>query len=125
VSLFMYARWVAAGNEAELAIYPGGAHGFTLFFEHGFNHIDPVLIHVASKVIMSYFTFQLITICFIGTNRRWKPRNIRQPGGAGALSDIWQRSVDITDYAAPMSCVAGRWQPARDAWISRMWIVLR
>lgn len=30
-SLFMYARWIAAGNEAELAIYPGGAHGFTLF----------------------------------------------------------------------------------------------
>jgi len=22
---------VAAGNDAELAIYPGGAHGFTLF----------------------------------------------------------------------------------------------
>ena len=30
-SLFMYARWIAAGNDAELAIYPGGAHGFTLF----------------------------------------------------------------------------------------------
>jgi acetyl esterase/lipase len=30
-SLFMHARWVAAGNPAELAIYPGGAHGFTLF----------------------------------------------------------------------------------------------
>jgi acetyl esterase len=30
-SLFMHARWVAAGNDAELAIYPGGAHGFTLF----------------------------------------------------------------------------------------------
>jgi acetyl esterase/lipase len=30
-TLFMYARWVAAGNEAELAIHPGGAHGFTLF----------------------------------------------------------------------------------------------
>ncbi len=30
-SLFMHARWVAAGNEAELAIFPGGAHGFTLF----------------------------------------------------------------------------------------------
>jgi acetyl esterase/lipase len=29
-SLFMHARWIAAGNEAELAIYPGGAHGFTL-----------------------------------------------------------------------------------------------
>jgi acetyl esterase len=30
-SLFMHARWVAAENQAELAIYPGGAHGFTLF----------------------------------------------------------------------------------------------
>lgn len=30
-SLFMHARWVAAGNEAQLAIYPGGAHGFTTF----------------------------------------------------------------------------------------------
>jgi acetyl esterase len=30
-TLFMHARWVAAGNAAELAIYPGGAHGFTLF----------------------------------------------------------------------------------------------
>jgi acetyl esterase len=30
-SLFMYARYVAAGNRAELAVYPGGAHGFNLF----------------------------------------------------------------------------------------------
>jgi acetyl esterase len=30
-TLFMHARWVVAGNEAELAIHPGGAHGFTLF----------------------------------------------------------------------------------------------
>lgn len=30
-TLFMHARWVAAGNAAELAICPGGAHGFTLF----------------------------------------------------------------------------------------------
>ncbi len=30
-SLFMQARWLAAGNQAELAIYPGGVHGFTLF----------------------------------------------------------------------------------------------
>ena len=29
-TLFMHARWIA-GNQAELAIYPGGAHGFTLF----------------------------------------------------------------------------------------------
>jgi acetyl esterase len=30
-TLFMHARWVAAGNEAELAVYPGGVHGFTGF----------------------------------------------------------------------------------------------
>lgn len=30
-SLFMYGRWIAAGNQAELAIYPGGVHGFTMF----------------------------------------------------------------------------------------------
>ena len=30
-TLFMHARWGAAGNDAELAVYPGGAHGFTLF----------------------------------------------------------------------------------------------
>lgn len=30
-TLFMYARWIAAGNKAELAVYPGGAHGFTAF----------------------------------------------------------------------------------------------
>ncbi len=27
-TLFMHSRWTAAGNEAELAIYPGGPHGF-------------------------------------------------------------------------------------------------
>jgi acetyl esterase/lipase len=30
-TLFMYGRWLAAGNAAELAIHPGGAHGFTSF----------------------------------------------------------------------------------------------
>lgn len=30
-SLFMHGRWVAAGNQAELAVYPGGAHGFIAF----------------------------------------------------------------------------------------------
>ncbi|MSP43309.1 MAG: alpha/beta hydrolase [Alphaproteobacteria bacterium] len=29
-TLFMYARWIAGGNKAELAVYPGGPHGFTL-----------------------------------------------------------------------------------------------
>ncbi len=27
-TLFMYERWRATGNEAELAVYPGGIHGF-------------------------------------------------------------------------------------------------
>ena len=27
-SLFLYARWIAAGNVAELAVYPGAPHGF-------------------------------------------------------------------------------------------------
>jgi len=30
-SLFMWARWTAAGNAAELALYPGGVHAFTAF----------------------------------------------------------------------------------------------
>jgi len=30
-SLFMHARWVAAGNKATLAIYPGAIHGFNAF----------------------------------------------------------------------------------------------
>jgi acetyl esterase len=30
-SLFMHGRWAAAGNDAKLAVFPGGAHGFTSF----------------------------------------------------------------------------------------------
>lgn len=30
-TLFMHGRWLAAGNKAELAVYPGGAHGFIAF----------------------------------------------------------------------------------------------
>lgn len=30
-SLFMHARWVAAGNEGVLDVYPGACHGFTAF----------------------------------------------------------------------------------------------
>jgi len=37
-SLFVYARWIAAGNEAELAIYPGAPHGFNIL---GHPHTAP------------------------------------------------------------------------------------
>ncbi len=30
-TLFMASRWIAAGNSAEVAIYPGAIHGFSLF----------------------------------------------------------------------------------------------
>lgn len=30
-TLFMYARWIAAGNRAELALYPGALHAFNVF----------------------------------------------------------------------------------------------
>ena len=30
-TLLMYARWLAAGNQAEIAVYPGGVHGFNGF----------------------------------------------------------------------------------------------
>jgi len=30
-TLFMYSRWIAAGNQAELAIYPGAVHAFNNF----------------------------------------------------------------------------------------------
>jgi acetyl esterase len=30
-TLFMYSRWIAAGNEAELAVYPGAVHAFNIF----------------------------------------------------------------------------------------------
>jgi len=30
-TLFMYARWLASGNRAELAVYPGGTHIFNAF----------------------------------------------------------------------------------------------
>jgi len=29
-SLFVYARWIAAGNEAQLAVYPGAPHAFNI-----------------------------------------------------------------------------------------------
>ncbi|MBS1105390.1 MAG: alpha/beta hydrolase [Deltaproteobacteria bacterium] len=30
-SMYLYARWIAAGNVAELSVWPGGAHGFNAF----------------------------------------------------------------------------------------------
>jgi acetyl esterase len=33
-SLFLFARWIAAGNTAELQVFPGAPHGFDLFPTH-------------------------------------------------------------------------------------------
>jgi acetyl esterase/lipase len=30
-TLFMHGRWMAAGRETQLALYPGGVHGFNTF----------------------------------------------------------------------------------------------
>jgi acetyl esterase/lipase len=30
-SLFLHARWIAAGNDARLSVWPGGVHGFNAF----------------------------------------------------------------------------------------------
>lgn len=30
-SMFVYSRWISAGNYAELAVYPGGLHAFNMF----------------------------------------------------------------------------------------------
>ena len=30
-SMYLYARWIAAGNAAQLSVWPGGAHGFNAF----------------------------------------------------------------------------------------------
>jgi acetyl esterase/lipase len=53
-SLFVYARWIAAGNEAELAVYPGGLHGFNMFdyaLAHQANaRIDAFLKSLSDKV---------------------------------------------------------------------------
>ena len=50
-SLFMYGRWVAAGREAELAVYPGGIHGFTGFpYPLGKKANDRIDAFIASKV---------------------------------------------------------------------------
>lgn len=49
-SLFMYSRWVAAGNRAELAIYPGGVHAFDAF---------PTALAARARARMDTFIHQL------------------------------------------------------------------
>ncbi|HEY1949620.1 MAG TPA: alpha/beta hydrolase [Bryobacteraceae bacterium] len=49
-SLFMYARWIAANNNGELAVYPGAAHQFNAYSytlaEEANAHIDRFLKRV-------------------------------------------------------------------------------
>ena len=52
-SLFMYTRSIAAGNQADLAVYPGGAHGFNAFpfalAEQANARIDAFLAKAAQR----------------------------------------------------------------------------
>lgn len=58
-SLFLYSRWIAAGNEAELALYPGAPHAFNLFpTPHGPGanaRIDAFLKHHISHPVAVIF----------------------------------------------------------------------
>ena len=50
-SLFMSARWHAAGNETELAVYPAAVHGFTSF--------DAELARLANQRIVTFIADRL------------------------------------------------------------------
>lgn len=51
-SLFMASRWRAAGNEAHLAVYPGGVHGYDVFEELAISrrHRDEVAGFIAAHL---------------------------------------------------------------------------
>lgn len=52
-SLFMHARWQAAGNSSNLAVYPGGIHAFNAFTimlaQKANNRISEFIRHVTDK----------------------------------------------------------------------------
>lgn len=50
-SLFMHARWQAAGNSSEIAIYPGGVHGF--------NFLPGELATRANQTVADYLNRQV------------------------------------------------------------------
>ncbi len=62
-SLFMHARWIAAGNYAELAVYPGGSHAFNSF---------PLAIAAAANARCDNFLKRVVSQPkpFTGTKRR-------------------------------------------------------
>jgi acetyl esterase len=50
-SLFMHARWISAGNQGELAVYPGACHGFNGF---------PLKVAEAANQRIKDFVFGLV-----------------------------------------------------------------
>ena len=50
-SLFMHARWIAAGNRSELAVFPGGVHNFLTF---------PIFLAKSARLRIASFLLGLI-----------------------------------------------------------------
>ena len=48
-SLFMHARWLAAGNPSELAVYPGGTHVFNMFPTKIAGEANKKIFHFIAK----------------------------------------------------------------------------
>ena len=110
-SLFMSARWAAAGSRAELAIYPGGVHGFNLFpcrsrrprtsaaasscarrsrAEPAMSKVD-ILLPCAAMVFLTaivWVRMYVVRIAEIG-EKQLDPQSIRNSAmGAGALERV-------------------------------------
>jgi acetyl esterase len=52
-SLFMYARWIAAGNPAQLAVYPGAIHGFNAFPLQAASRANQQIMHFIRQALVA------------------------------------------------------------------------
>ena len=70
-TLLMHARWVAAGNAAELAMYPGGAHGFTLF-PNGLAERASARMDGFLRGVLGWFKHRISTVPLLRRQRTYK-----------------------------------------------------